>query len=60
MSFNELKNLLVKYVWLLPSNGVSSIRYNHPFVIFHMSGPDAHQCWRREQIGICGDDESGG
>jgi hypothetical protein len=52
MSFNELKNLLVEYVRLLPRNCVSSIRHNNPFVIFHMSGPNAHQGRRREQIGI--------
>ena len=42
MSFDELKNLLIEYVGLLPRNCVARIRYYRPFVIFHMSGPDAH------------------
>lgn len=58
MSFDELKNLLIEYVGLLPRNCVARIRYYRPFVIFHMSGPDAHHGRRGKQVSIGGDDKS--
>src|ERR1019366_8769191 len=58
MAFNELKNLLVECVWLLPFNRVACIDHDCPFVIFQMSCPNAHQGRRRKQISTCGNDES--
>ena len=57
MSFNELKNLVVEYVRLLPRNRVARVGHDRPFVIFHMSSPDAHKGRRCKQIGIRGNDE---
>jgi hypothetical protein len=58
MSLNELKNLLIEYVRLLPSDCVASIGHNRSFMIFHVGGPDARQGRRRQQIGIGADDQS--
>src|SRR5215475_11596674 len=57
MSSNELKNLLVEYVRLFPRNRVARIGHDRPFVIFHMSSPDAHEGRRCKQIGVRGNDE---
>lgn len=55
MPSNELKNLLIEYVRLLPRDCVTGIGHDRPLMIFHMIGPDAHQRRRCKQIGIRGD-----